>query len=59
MGLINQAPTKDFKKFVILSGSLPREDLIQPHRHPEASLFEGVRISSFLSVSFVLSQGNH
>jgi hypothetical protein len=34
---------------VILSGTFPREDLIQPIRHPEPSLFEGVRISSFIN----------
>ena len=46
--MINQASTKDFKKAVILSGAFPREDLIRRHRrHPEASLFEAVRISSF------------
>jgi hypothetical protein len=34
---------------VILSGAFPREDLISlRRRHPEASLYEAVRISSFI-----------
>jgi hypothetical protein len=58
--MINQASTKDFKKAVILSGAFPREDLIRRHRrHPEASLFEAVRISSFIHISLSFSRDNH